>query len=159
MSRPTSPHPTSPAPLPVSGRSTTAPARSHNHHHRPHIRSHHSQHHRDKSIPHSAVVPSSKTLDQLLGPITRVTSRLPNTSANASRNDLVKASDAAKLEEEERMTQQVAEEREREHVQWDEVTRLRDRRKTDAQYVTFLRPPSHTDMVAYNGMSTRNNTI
>ena len=39
------------------------------------------------------------------------------------------------------MTQQVAEERERENVQWDEVTRLRDRRKTDAQYVKFLRPP------------------
>ena len=40
------------------------------------------------------------------------------------------------------MTQQEAEERERENVQWDEVTRLRDRRKTDAQYVVkFLRPP------------------
>ena len=134
MSPPTSPTPASRAPLPLSGRSTTAPVKPpHHHYHRPHVRSHNHHHQRDKSTPHSAVVPSTKTLDQLLSPITRVTARLPTSSTNASRNDLVRRSDAAKLEDVEGEGQKRVEKTEREVSQWREVTDMKVRRNNQAQ--------------------------
>ena len=117
----------------LQGRSTTAPIKSH--HHRPNIQSRQS-HHREKYVPQSAV-PSGKTIDHLLSPISRVTSRIPNTSANASRNELIRVFDVESPDDEERDDLKMEQGKARERTRRDEVSMFRSRRRTNAQYVTI----------------------
>ena len=149
MSRPTTPLPSSqtspptstpPAPQSSPFRSTTAPVKKHHHHH--HI-THRHHHQRDKSVPQSAVLPSStsSTFDSLLSPLTKVTSR---TEGAPDLSSLIRDEREARARKEarERGGDKSKEERARldkEAVKlgWEVVERRRAERKRGQEYVSL----------------------
>ncbi|KAI4273558.1 MAG: hypothetical protein LQ337_004540 [Flavoplaca oasis] len=145
-------HPVPPPPLDLPpARSTTDPPSKHRHHQHHHIhRPHRSQHHghRDKSVPQSAILPTStsnlfkseSSLGDLLSPLTKVGSRFESHHSrgqSGSHNDYSGAGAGfgpghdRRLAQEEaddvlRRERETSEEREREL--WKEVERKRSER-------------------------------
>ncbi|KAL8887193.1 MAG: hypothetical protein Q9215_005202 [Flavoplaca cf. flavocitrina] len=149
-------HPIPPPPLDLPpARSTTDPPSKHGHHHihRPHRSHHHG--HRDKSVPQSAILPSStsnlfkseSSLGDLLSPLTKVGSRFESHHSrgqSGSQNDYSNAGAGFGPGHERRLAHEEADDmlrreretrEERERRLWKEVERKRSERGEADEYL------------------------